>query len=135
MMIEITNSGKMSKCQCNHSDFCVLVNHVTHSCGLVHLSTFTDLSTPAHQIGYTGLGLVGYRWDFKSERLAGVHILPDVSGEQPNTIHVYPATLAGEGKVVRNLREALLTSGPKGEVEKKWSQELGNWIYAQGWEA
>lgn len=54
-----------------------------------------------------------------------------LSAEQPNLIHAYPGTLAREVKVVRSLREALLTSNPKEEVEKKWSQELGNWIQAQ----
>ena len=122
MMPEIFNKRKTSKLQCNHSDFWVLVNHVIHSCDLVKISTYTGLSILAHQIGQTGFGLVGQRGGFKSEGLARVLILPHVSGEQPNPIHAYPATLAGEGKVVRNLREALLTSDPKGEVEKKWSR-------------
>lgn len=45
-------------------------------------------------------------------------------------MHAYPGTLAGEEKVVRRLRETLLNSSPSGEVENKWSQELGNLIHA-----
>lgn len=51
MMLAFINKREMSKFQCNHSDFCVLVNHVIHSCDLVKISTFTGLSILAHQVG------------------------------------------------------------------------------------